>query len=209
MQQNPQQPMSYPPQVPQPKKKNFFRTIPGIITGLVIVCCVVSAIAVAASKGGTTTPGNSGSSGSSNTSSSSSTNSSGPAKVGDKITVDDVSCTLMSVKVIQGDEFDQPKAGNEFIVVHVKIVNNSSSEFAYNVYDFHVKTGSGNVTDPEAVPPSTYTANNTLDSGNLTSGGKVEGDIVIQAPKSDHKAELTWAPSIFSSDTDNVWSLGL
>jgi hypothetical protein len=57
-----QQPMGYPPQMPQPPKKNFFRTIPGIITGLIIVCCVASAIAVAASKGGgSTTPGNGGS----------------------------------------------------------------------------------------------------------------------------------------------------
>src|SRR5579872_474471 len=152
MQENPQQPqpyqqpMGYPPQMPQmpqpPKKKNFFRTIPGIVTGLIIVCCVASAIAVAASRGGgSTTPGNTGNSGGSNNSSSSTP--SGPAKVGDTITADDVSCTLVSVKVISGDDFDQPKAGNEFIVVHVKIVNNSSSEFDYNEFDFHVKSGSG------------------------------------------------------------------
>lgn len=74
MQENPQQPqpyqqpMGYPPQMPQipqpPAKKSFFRTIPGIITGLIIACCVVSAIAVAASRGGgSTTPGNTGNSG--------------------------------------------------------------------------------------------------------------------------------------------------
>lgn len=214
MQENPQQrqpyqqPMGYPPQMLQPpRKKNFFRTIPGIVTGLIIVCCVASAIAVAASRGGgSTTPGNTGNTSSSNNSSSST--SAGPAKVGDTITSDDVSCTLVSVKVIPGDDFDQPKAGNEFIVVHVKIVNNSSSEFDYNEFDFHVKSGSGNVTDAE-IPPSTYTANNLLDNGTLTEGGKVEGDIILQAPKGDHKADLTWTPSIFSSNTDNVWSLGL
>lgn len=75
MQQNPQQPvpqpysqpMGYLPQAPQPQKKSFFRTIPGIITGLIIACCVISAVAVAASKGGDTTTGNTGGSGNSTT----------------------------------------------------------------------------------------------------------------------------------------------
>ncbi len=79
MQQYPQQPqpqpypqqMGYPPQMPQPQKKNFFRTIPGIITGLIIACCVISAIAVAASKGGDTASGNSGNSGNTTTQSTS------------------------------------------------------------------------------------------------------------------------------------------
>lgn len=213
MQQNPQQqqpsqqPMGYPPQMPQPPKKNFFRTIPGIITGLIIVCCVVGAIATAASKGGgSTTPGTS-NSGLSSTNTSSSP-SKGPAKVGDSITDDGVSCTLLSVRVIPADQYDPPKAGNEYIAVHVKIVNNSSSEFDYNEFDFHAKSGAGNVTDAE-IPPSTYSANNLLNSGTLTQGGKVEGDVILQVPTGDHKADLTWTPSIFSSNSDNVWSLGL
>ncbi|HLZ23985.1 MAG TPA: DUF4352 domain-containing protein [Ktedonobacterales bacterium] len=209
--QQPQQPMGYPSQLPPmpqpPKKKNFFRTIPGIVTGIIIVCCVLGGLVVAISKGGgSTTPGGTGNNGGSSNSSSSTSR--GPAKVGDTITTDDVSCTLVSVKVISGDEFIQPKAGNEFIVVHVKIVNKSSSEFNYNEYDFHVKSGSGNVTDAE-FPPTTYTANNLLNNGTLTEGGNVEGDIILQAPKGDHNADLTWTPSIFSSNTDNVWRLGL
>lgn len=213
----PQQPGGYPPpgyppqfQAPQPKKKRSpLMIIGGIVGGLLILCCVAALIVMATANKGTTTTTSTSSDSSTSSSSSSSSSSSGPAKVGDTITVDGVSCTVTSVKTIQGDEITQPKAGNEFLVVHVKIANKSSSEFAYSSFDFKVKSGSGNLTDPEIVPPSTYTANSTLDTGNLASGGSVEGDIIIQAPNGDHHAELTWQPSIFSSDTENAWNLGL
>jgi hypothetical protein len=133
----------------------------------------------------------------------------GPAYVGDTITVSDISCTLVSAKIIQGDEFNQPKSGNVFVLVHVKLVNNSSSEFSYYLIDFHGKSGSGNITDAEYIPPSTYTANHYLDSAKLAAGGSVEGDIIVQVPKGDHNAELTWSPGFFTNSTDNAWNLGL
>lgn len=131
-------------------------------------------------------------------------------KVGDTHVVDDVWATLVSVKPIAGDEFTQPKSGNAFYVVHVKIINHSHSEQSYNPLDFHVRTSSGNISDVEIVPPSTYTANNTLNSGNLTAGGgTVEGDLIIQAPTGDHGAKLSWQPSFFGNTGDNTWLLGL
>lgn len=166
------------------------------IVGLVIMACGGGANA-----GGTTTSGNAGST-------STSIAPKGPAKVGDTITVDGVSTTLVSVKPIKGDEFTQPKAGNEFIVVRIKMTNKSGNEQDYNEFDFHVKTGSGNITD-STIPPSTYTANNELNSGTLADGGTVTGDIIFEVPKGDHKAQLTWSPSFFSDKTSNAWSLGL
>lgn len=137
------------------------------------------------------------------------TTATGPAKVGATITANGVSCTLVSVKSINGDEFTQPKSGDIFVLVHVKIVNKSGNEFDYSGIDFHGKSGAGNITDAEAVPPSTYTANKYLDDGKLANGGTVEGDLVIEVPKGDHQAELTWSPSIFDNSTDNAWLLGL
>jgi len=144
--------------------------------------------------------------------STSSTSANTPAKIGklgDTITVDSVSCTFVTVKTLAADEFNKPKAGNQFIVVHVKIHNGNSQQASYNPFDFHVKSGSGNVTDEELAPPSSYTANNTLNSGQLDPGGTVEGDIVFQVPVGDHNAELTWQPSIFGNSTQNAWKLGL
>lgn len=131
------------------------------------------------------------------------------ANVGQAITVSDVATTLVSVQLLAADEFTKPKSGNEFIVVHVKLVNNSSSEVDYNPFDFHVRSGSGNITDEEFAAPSTYTANNELNSGKLSPGGTVAGDIIFQVPKGDHKAQLTWQPSFFGNAGDNAWNLGL
>lgn len=162
---------------------------------------VVAAIILACSGATTTNVGsNNGGSGSSTPAA--------PAKVGSTITVDNVAVTLISVKAISGDEFIKPKTGNQFVVVTVKIVNKSGSDFEYNPFDFNVKSGTGNLTHPE-VAPSTYKGNNELEDGSLAPGGNVTGDIIFQAPKGDHKAALTWQPSIFDSKSDNAWNLGL
>jgi hypothetical protein len=93
-------------------------------------------------------------------------------------------------------------------VVHVKLKNSGSSDFNYSQFDFKVTTSAGNVTD-STFPPSTYTANQELNSGALAPGGAAEGDVILEAPIGDHQAELSWQPSFFSQSTDNLWNLGL
>ena len=131
------------------------------------------------------------------------------AAVGDTLIWNNIEVTLVSVKKLAGDEFTRPKAGHQFIVVHLKIVNKGSSEVDYNPFDFHVKSGTGNITDEECCLPSTYTANNILDSGKLSPGGSVVGDIGFQVVKGDHAAELTWQPNILGNAGENGWLLGL
>jgi Domain of unknown function (DUF4352) len=208
--QQPQQPNTYYPpqqQVPwqqPPKKKSKVGLIVGIIAAILVLSCIgVFALVGTAAKN--TTTGTISSSTSATTSATSTTNQ--VAKVGQTITVDSVAATLVSAKTLAADEFTKPKPGNQFIVVHIKMVNNGSDEKDYNPFDFHAKSGSGNITDEE-IPPSTYTANNELNSGKLSAGGTVEGDIVFQVPKGDHKALLTWQPSFFGNAGDNGWNLG-
>lgn len=130
------------------------------------------------------------------------------AKIGQTITVDQVSCTLVSAKVLAPDEFNKPKAGYQYIVVHVTMKNASTGQVSYNPFDFHIKSATGNVTDADFSTPASYTANNTLNSGNLDPNGSVNGDIIFQAPIGDTKAELTWASSIFANNTQYGWTLG-
>ncbi len=131
------------------------------------------------------------------------------AAIGDTLIWNDIEVTLVSVKKLASDEFTRPKAGHQFIVVHLKIVNKGSSEVDYNPFDFHVKSGTGNITDEECCLPSTYTANNMLDSGKLSPGGSITGDIGFQVVKGDHAAELTWQPNILGNAGENGWLLGL
>jgi hypothetical protein len=214
-----------------PKKKGKLPIIIGIVVALVVFACIGSALA---SKGGTTTTTSTDTTTTQSTQQQPTsapttaptpiptmiptpttpptpipTVASGPAKIGQTITVNGVSCTLLKVGTIPDDDLGLLKAGNEWVVVTVKLVNNSGQDYEYMEYDFSIISGSGNATSPD-IPPSTYTANNEMSvEATLTNGGSTTGDIIFQAPVGDHKAELSWKPSYSSGTTDNVWLLGL
>ena len=222
---NPRTQPSYPPfPARSPKKKEILdkfeiRLILIVLSIIVVVSILVSEInrSAASNSASSTTSTDSSQSGQTDPSSNSSNSSllsvptetptpGGHAKVGDTITVNSVACTLVSVKYLPDDGIIVPKTGNIFVIVRVKINNQSDTDVSYNEFDFHARSSSGNVTDPETAP-STYTTNDELDSGTLSPGGTVEGDIILGVPKGDHNAELSWEPYYNSSSTDNLWSL--
>jgi hypothetical protein len=202
----------YPPQVPYtpPKKshKGLWITLAVIAVVVIASCTIFSSAMNSVSKTAATT---SASAVTQDTGSSSTSSSSGNTVVnlGQTITVNDVSGTATSAQKLQADSFNIPKQGNEFIVVHVKLVNNGQSDQNYNTFDFHAKSGAGNVTDVEFGTPSSYTKNSILDSGKLAPGGKVEGDMIFQIPIGDSKAELTWTPSFFNTSSQYAWKLSV
>lgn len=216
-QQYPQQPMQQqPPMYPQqpmqqpPKKKSrlWLWIVLGVVGVLVLGCIGVAAITINAAKTISTTNVSSVETAVATTGTGNTPSTTGQvAKVGQTITIQDIAATLISVKKLPNDQYSPASPGNMYIVVHVKLVNNSSGEVNYNVFDFHVRSGSGNITDETFT--SSYTGNNQINSGKLSPGGSVEGDIVFQTGKSDHKAQLTWQPSFFGNAGDNGWLLGL
>jgi len=206
----PQQPPIYQqPMMQAPKKRTKWPWIAGgcgCLTVLAIIAIVIITSTTATVSHVTSNTPNSSATTQSIPTSSSNTNT--IAKVGQTITVDDFSCTVASVKTLTADEFNKPKSGYQFIVVHITMKNASSIQVSYNLFDFHIKSATGNVTDAGFSTPDSYTANNTLDSGNLDPNGSVNGDLIMQAPLHDAKAELTWAPFIFSNSTQYGWTLG-
>ena len=95
------------------------------------------------------------------------------------------------------------------MVVHVKIVNQTSQDYGYGEGDFTIISGTGNATYPTIIPPSTYHGTQIGIAATLVPGGSVAGDLIFKAPQGDHKAELSWKPNFFGNTTDNVWELGL
>src|SRR5260221_652842 len=140
-----QQPPYYPPPPQKKSHKGLWITL-AIISAVLLFSCIGISVAITNSAKGVvsnaiaTTDTNS-------TVSSSST----IAKVGQTITLDGVQATLTSVKTHAGTDFDKPKAGNEYVIVYVKIHNTSSTEHSYNAFEFHVKSGAGNITSEEIV----------------------------------------------------------
>jgi hypothetical protein len=196
------QPGMYPPPQ-QPKKRNrALFWIGGGCLALIVLGIIFAVIAgVIAGHVVTTT--------SSNTSSSSSSSSGNQvSKVGGTITLKGVQATLESAKVYNGGAYNSPNPGNEYVLVKVHLHNTSSNEETYNINDFHLKSGTGNITDPDSL--SFDTSLNGLNYGTLAAnGGTADGDIVFQMKIGDHQAELTWQPSFFGNAGDNGWILGL
>jgi Domain of unknown function (DUF4352) len=201
-----QQPIYQQPVPPQPKKKAKWPWVVGGC-GCLTILAIIGMVIIT---GGifTATKGVVASGGATSSSSSSSASASTIAKVGQTITVNQVSCTLVSVQMLSADQYNTPKAGDQFIVAHIVLKNGSGTQVSYNPLDFHIKSAAGNVIDTDFSSPSSYTANNTLDSGNLDPNGSISGDIIMQAPIGDKKAELTWTASIFANNTQYGWVLG-
>jgi len=205
------QPVQYfiPPQQPKKSRTWLWITL-AIIGSVVLLSCGLCALVIVTAHNATTrsaviTIGST--TGTTPTTLDTPTTYATIAKVGQTITVQDMSCTLISVHKLSADAYSSPKPGNQYIFVHVKLANNGPNGQDYNPFNFHVKSGSGNITDEDFT--TSYTGNNQLNSGKLAAGGRVEGDIVFQVTIGDHKAELTWQPNYFGSSSDYAWNLGL
>jgi Domain of unknown function (DUF4352) len=138
-----------------------------------------------------------------------STSASGPAQVGQTITVNGVSCTLISGNTIPDDGIGLLHPGDEWVVVHVKIVNQTNEDYHYALGDFNIISGTGNATLPTPAAPSTFHGTQIAITATLVPGGSTTGDIIFQVPQGDHNAELSWKPNFHGNTTDNVWQLNL
>lgn len=169
--------------------------------GLFVVCCGLGTAAslLRGAAGATTTQGRAGSA----------TATQQPATVGSTITVNGVSCTLLDARIIRGDIYIKPDPGNVFVLVTVKLVNNSTSEFSYSPYSFNAESGTGNLRRPDIFFPGSASTSTPLRDGALAMRGSVEGVILFQIPEGDHQARLTWQPTIFSDKSSNAWLLGV
>src|SRR5699024_8017247 len=67
--------------------------------------------------------------------------------VGDKVKLDGQVVEVTEVEKSQGDDFETPSEGNEFVIVHVAIENNGEDEISYNPFNFKMKNSDGQIED--------------------------------------------------------------
>ena len=133
------------------------------------------------------------------------------ARIGETITLGAMAATLVSVKIIAGDQTYQPKQGDTFILAHVTLANLSTAPQDYSSWSFMVTTSSGHPWDyhaPVYDAPASYTADNLLSFGRLGAKESVAGDLVVEAPLGDHQAKLVWDPNS-TKVGESGWILGL
>lgn len=103
---------------------------------------------------------------------------------------------VTDVKKSDGDDFDKPKEGKEYVIVTVNITNNSDDKISYNQFDFKMKNSQGQIEEPAL---SIIDNDTSLSSGELAAGGNVSGTIVFEQPKDDEQLELIFSPSFWSN----------
>jgi hypothetical protein len=102
--------------------------------------------------------------------------------LGEIAEVSGVQMLVTAVDKSAGSEYDKPKSGMEFVVVHVTIKNASDSTISYNPFNFSMKNSQGQILDQTI----TFSlVENTLNSGELLPGGVVSGEIPFEMPKDD------------------------
>lgn len=123
--------------------------------------------------------------------------------LGEVAELKDISLQVTAVEYNQGTEFDKPKADHEFAIVNVSIKNTSESIQSYNVYNFSVQNGNGQI---ENQTFTTINSESALGSGEITPGGIVSGSIAFEVPKNDTALKLLFSDNVFS-DKNIVFDL--
>lgn len=108
--------------------------------------------------------------------------------------INGVEMTVTNVSKSNGEDFDKPKDGSEYVIVSVKIKNNSKEKVSYNALYFKMQNSKGQITDDAF---TTVDQDKQLKSGELAPGGEVAGDVVFEEPVGDKALVLQYQNDIF------------
>lgn len=117
--------------------------------------------------------------------------------VNEPITIGDQTLTVTSVQrnFNTGNEFAQPEAGKEYVVVTVKLENNGKNQISFNTFDFQIQDSNGALKSEGFI----IEVQNKLNSGNLAPGGKITGNLAYEVPKDDPGLKLVFKPNFWSN----------
>ena len=110
---------------------------------------------------------------------------------------DGKSVTVVSFKrgFSTGNDFDQPKSGNEYIQVTYKIVNGSSSEWSLPLIDLNLIDANGQKYNEAIVSAGS----DNVDS--LAAGGHSDAAHVVYEVPKGIAVDVVWQPNPFESAT--------
>lgn len=198
---------------PAPKKKKN-----GCLVAVIIAAAVIVVIGVLVGLFGEETPDDSSTPASSASESSMAAESSeeSPAAeestaeadtiipLGESGTYEGETITVTGVEKSSGDQFDTPKDGMEYVIVSLKIQNTGEENISYNPFDYKSMNSKKQIIDKSI---SIVDSDTALSSGELASGGEVEGTLVFEHPKGDTDLTLLFYGNMFDSDPTLTFAL--
>lgn len=120
--------------------------------------------------------------------------------LGDSVTLDDVTITLLSMSESGGSEYNKPEDGNVFLLLEFLFENNSSEEVTIGTmgnFDAYVDTYAVSTSYEGIVEAG---ADKALDKA-VAPGKKLQGFIAYEVPTSWQVLEVNVTPDFFSSAT--------
>lgn len=110
---------------------------------------------------------------------------------------EDQSLRIVEVQHSEGEMYDVPDEGKEFIIVTVEIKNTSDKEISYNPLNFKMQNSQGQI---ENETFTTVASDTSLGYGKLANGGTVSGTIVFEQPINDPDLTLILETSLWSGE---------
>lgn len=110
---------------------------------------------------------------------------------------EDVHYTVTNVEYSNGDEWDKPAEGKEYVIVTLKIENKSDSKISYNTFDWTMVNSQGQE-DSETF--STIDSDTNLSSGELIAGGTKTGTLVFEQSKDETSLKLLYYSNMFNEN---------
>lgn len=113
----------------------------------------------------------------------------------------DVHYTVTNVEYSNGDDWNEPANGKQYVIVTIKIENKSNEKVSYNVYDFAMLNSQGQEDESSF---STIDSDTNLSSGELVSGGSKTGTIVFEEDKNESSLKLLYYSDIFWDENHTI-----
>lgn len=113
--------------------------------------------------------------------------------IGEVADVDGVKYTVTEVTYSQGDEWDSPAEGKEYVIVNVSIENTSEEDASYNTFDWTMVNAQG---QEDETSFSIIDTDTNLGSGTLKPGGTKSGTMVFEEPKDDGALKLLYYANV-------------
>lgn len=123
--------------------------------------------------------------------------------IGETAIYDEMAYTLTDIEKSQGSEYDQPGEGKEYVIISVKIENQSDETRDYNELYFKILNEQGQVDD---VALTLLDQDQNLGSGDLIAGGWKEGTLTYLVNQ-DENLKLYLYADIFSEEPSVIFSL--
>jgi hypothetical protein len=126
-------------------------------------------------------------------------------KVGETAELKGVKATVTGIEKPEGDEFNKPEEGKEFVIVNMTIENASNEEInVSSMLGFHAYVDDTAVNE-DLWAQTVKEGSNTMD-GTVAPGKKLNGSLGYQLPKGWKVLEIEFQPDAFSDDKI-VWQL--